>query len=71
MMTSEVFSWVSSTPFGRGYVKKVMVVSDLEKMGPAGDYIYARGGDMGITMITNAADLTDTEMARKLRNLTM
>ena len=32
---------------------------------------YARGGDMGITMITNAADLTDLEIARKLRNLTM
>ncbi|MBP3293073.1 MAG: hypothetical protein J6N32_04920 [Clostridia bacterium] len=57
--------------FGRGYVKKVLIVSDLDRMGAAGDYIYARATDMGIKVIKNAAELTDIEMARKLRNLTM
>lgn len=55
--------------FGRGYVKKVLIVSDLEKMGAAGDYIRARADDMGIRVIKNAAELTPAEMARKLRNL--
>lgn len=55
--------------FGQGYVKKVLIVSDLDKMGMAGRYIAARAADMGIELIGNAAELTDLEMARRLRNL--
>ncbi len=55
--------------FGRGYAKKVLVVSDLDKMGSAGEYIEARAEDMGIERILNAAEMTDIEIARRLRNI--
>jgi hypothetical protein len=55
--------------FGRGYAKKVLVVSDLDRLGSAGDYIRARAEDMGIALIENAAELTDIELARRLKNI--
>lgn len=55
--------------FGRGYAKKVLVVSDLDRMGAAGDYIKARADDMDIVLIDNASELTDIELARRLKNI--
>ena len=55
--------------FGRGYVKKVLILSDFDRLGAAGEYIYARATDMGIDVVKNAADLTDIEFARRLRNI--
>lgn len=55
--------------FGGGYAKKVLAVSDLEKMGTKGEYLRARAEDMGIRILDNVAELDNVELDRLLRSL--
>lgn len=55
--------------FGKQYAKKVLVTSEMEKMGSAAPYLRARAEDMGIRIIENVDEMTDAELDRTLRSL--
>ena len=55
--------------FGGSYAKKVLMVSDIDRMGLKGEYLLARANDMGIRVIDRVAELDDTELDRLLRSL--
>ena len=55
--------------FGGSYAKRVLVVSDIDRMGTRGEYLLARAADMGIRVLDNVSELDNTELDRLLRSL--
>lgn len=55
--------------FGGKYVKKILVTSELDRMGGRADYIRARAGDMGIEVLEDVDRYDDKEFTKKLKNL--
>ncbi len=55
--------------FGGKYAKKVLCVSDLDKMGIKADYIRARAEDMKIRIVENIDDISDSSLERALKSL--
>ena len=55
--------------FGNKYAKKVLVSTELDKLGEKGEYILARMGDMAIRSIDNVDEMTDAELDRVLKSL--
>ena len=55
--------------FGNKYSKKVLVSTELNKLGEKSDYIRARMVDMGIRNIENVDEMSDGEIERVLKSL--
>lgn len=53
--------------FGGDYAKKILVVSQLEKMGERAKYVLARAEEMGIRVIENAEALSFESLAKELK----
>lgn len=53
--------------FGGDYAKKILVVSQLEKMGERAKYVLARAEEMGIRVIENAEALSFEALAKELK----
>lgn len=57
--------------FGDEYAIKVIVASELEKLGSRADYLWERADDTGIKMLKNVDEMKDGELDRILRTLWM
>ena len=55
--------------FGNKYAKKVLVATDMDKLGPNADYLIARMDDMGIRRVTDLDQMSDNELTRILTSL--
>jgi hypothetical protein len=55
--------------FGSKYSKKVLISTELDKLGEKSDYIRARMDDMGIRSVENVDEMNDSELERVLRSL--
>ena len=55
--------------FGNKYSKKVLVSTELDKLGEKANYIRARMIDMGIRNIENVDEMSDDEFERVLKSL--
>lgn len=55
--------------FGNKYSNKVLVSTELDKLGEKSDYIRARMADMGIRNIENVDEMSDGEFERVLKSL--
>jgi len=55
--------------FGNKYAKKVLVSTELDKLGEKSDYIRARMDDMSIRNVENADEMSDSELERVLKSL--
>jgi len=55
--------------FGGSYAKKVLVASNMDKLGSKGEYLRARAADMDIRILDNVAELDNPELDRLLRSL--
>ena len=55
--------------FGNKYAKRVLVCTELEKLGSKAEYLRARMDDMGIRKVENIDDMGDVEFDRVLRSL--
>ena len=55
--------------FGSGYAKKVLIASELDKLGYKAEYIRARAEDMRIRLIEDVDRMEDAELDRLLRSL--
>lgn len=55
--------------FGGPHCKKVLVASELDKMGIRGDYVRDRARDMGIRIVEDVDKMEDEEFLRVLRSL--
>lgn len=55
--------------FGGKYTKKVLIATELDKLGPKATYIRARAEDMGIRLIEDVDKMSDGELDRVLRSL--
>jgi hypothetical protein len=55
--------------FGNKYSKKVLISTELDKLGEKSDYIRARMDDMGIRSVENVDEMNDSELERVLRSL--
>jgi hypothetical protein len=53
--------------FGSDYAKKILVVSQIDKMGERGKYVLARAEEMGIKVIKNAEELSFEALAKELK----
>lgn len=60
---------VVSEKFGGKFVKKVLVASELEKMGSRGEYIKARAEDMKIKVIDDVDKKSENELNRIIASL--
>jgi len=55
--------------FGGNYVRKVLVATELEKLGSKEAYIRARAESMGIRIIDDADSITEDALKKKIKNL--
>lgn len=55
--------------FGNKYSKKVLISTELDKLGEKSDYIRARMDDMGIRSVENVDEMNDSELERVLKSL--
>ena len=55
--------------FGNKYAKKVLVSTELDKLGPKSDYIRARMEDMQIRNIENVDEMSDYDFVKALKSL--
>lgn len=55
--------------FGGDYAKKVLVTTELEKLGPKAEYLRERMEDMKIRRIENIDEESDEELDRLLRSI--
>lgn len=55
--------------FGGRFVRKVLVATELEKLGSKEAYIRARAESMGIRIIDDADSITTEALRRKIKNL--
>lgn len=60
---------VVSEKFGGKFVKKVLVASEIEKMGSRGEYIKARAEDMKIKVIDDVDTKSDEELIKTIKSL--
>lgn len=55
--------------FGNKYAKKVLVATDIDKLGTRGEYLLARMEDMGIRCISDLDQMSDTNLESTLASL--
>lgn len=55
--------------FGSQYAKKVLIATELDKLGVKAEYIRARAADMKIRLVENIDEMEDGELDRVLRSL--
>ena len=55
--------------FGNKYAKKVLVVTDMDKIGPNADFLIARMDDMGIRHVCDLDQMSENELIRILTSL--
>lgn len=55
--------------FGGRYVKKVLIATELDKLGPKAEHLRARAEDMGIRIIEDVDKMSDAELDRILRSV--
>lgn len=55
--------------FGGKYVKKVLIATELEKLGAKTEHLRARAADMGIRLLENVDEWDDQKLDRALRSL--
>ena len=55
--------------FGGKYAKKVLIASELDKLGIKADYIRARAADMGIRVVENVDEMSETALCKSLKSL--
>lgn len=55
--------------FGGAYAKRVLVASELEKMGSKADYLRERAKDMGIRIVENVDQMTQQELKKQIAAL--
>lgn len=55
--------------FGGKYAKKVLIASELDKLGVKADYIRARAADMGIRVLENVDEMSETALCKSLKSL--
>ncbi len=55
--------------FGGEYAAKVIVASELDKLGSRGEYLRARAADTGIRVIENVDEMEDQQLAKLLCGL--
>lgn len=55
--------------FGGKYAKKVLVASELDKMGKKGDYIMARAKEMNIRVIDDIDKMSESGINKAIRSL--
>ncbi len=55
--------------FGNKYAKRVLVATDIDKLGGKGEYLIARMEEMGIRCISDVDQMTDSELERILASL--
>ncbi len=55
--------------FGGRYVKKVLVAAEIDKLGSKAEHIRARAEDMGIRLLENIDEISDSELDRLLRSV--
>lgn len=55
--------------FGSQYAKKVLIASELDKIGNKSEYIRARAEDMGIRLVEDVDTISDNELDRILKSL--
>ena len=55
--------------FGGSYVRKVLVATELEKLGSKEAYIRARAENMGIKIIDDADSISEDALKKKIKNL--
>ena len=55
--------------FGGKHAKKAIVASSFSSLGKAGNYIRERAEDMGIALIDDVKELSDTELQKRLSTL--
>ena len=55
--------------FGGEYVKKVLIATELDKLGTKANYIRARAEDMQIRLIEDMDSMSDEELERVLKSL--
>ncbi len=55
--------------FGGNYVRKVLVATELEKLGAKEEYIRARAESMGIRIIDDADSISEDALKKKIKNL--
>lgn len=55
--------------FGGKYAKKVLVAAELDKLGIKADYIRARAADMGIRVLENVDEMSETALHKSLKSL--
>lgn len=55
--------------FGGPYSKKVLVATAISSLGEKGEYLRQRAKDMNIRLIENVQNMSDEELARKLRSV--
>lgn len=55
--------------FGGKYAKKVLIATQLDKMGSKGKYIHARAKDMGIRVVDDFDDMNYEQMKKLMKGL--
>lgn len=55
--------------FGGKYTKKVLIATELDKLGPKAEYVRARAEDMEIRLIEDVDKMSDGELDRVLRSV--
>ncbi len=55
--------------FGGKYAKKVLIATEMDKLGMAADYLDARMKDMNIRLVDDVDNLSDETLDRKLKSL--
>jgi len=70
MVTSDELYKLSSVAnrFGGKYAKKVLVATSLSNRGDAAYYLRQRAKDMGIHILEDVQDLTETELEKQIKN---
>lgn len=58
-----------SERFGAKYAKKVLITTELDKLGDKAAYLRARMIDMGIDLLEDVDAISDDKLERKLRSL--
>lgn len=56
-------------PFGGKYAKKVLIASEIDKMGKVGVYLKLRASEMGIRVIEDVDSMEETELKKAVLNL--
>ena len=55
--------------FGGKYAKRVLIASEIDKMGKVGEYLKLRASEMGIRVIEDVDSMEETELKKAVLNL--